>query len=297
MTRIIFLACHNTVTGAPNRRPDAFEHDYQLAALQNGLAAHGLQAEEIDWRAPCEDFAGAEAVLLGTAWDYQDHASEFAQRLEALEDAGTAVFNPAAVVRWNMDKGYLRELAERGVPTIPTHWVDSAGPDDLTRAFEDFGTDRIVVKRRIGAGAEGQSLIGKGDPAASDFAMDRPALIQPFLPAIAEEGEYSFIFIDGVLSHTLVKRAAAGDYRIQSCYGGTESEVSPSDADAQGAEQVVNALPFDAPLYARIDMVRGEDGGLFLMEAELIEPYLFPVQGPDLGPRLADAIVRRLEKA
>ncbi|NVD45582.1 ATP-grasp domain-containing protein [Qipengyuania atrilutea] len=297
MTRIIFLACHNTLTDAPQRRPDAFEHDYQLAALQEGLAAHDLKAEELDWRAPIEDFAGADAILLGTAWDYQDHAAEFAQRLEALEEAGAAVFNPATVVRWNMDKGYLRELAERGVPTIPTHWADNAGPDDLAAAFEDFETDRIVVKRRIGAGGEGQSLIHKADPAAHDFTMDRPALIQPFLPSIAEEGEYSFIFIDGVLSHTLVKRAAAGDYRIQSSYGGTESVASPNDADAESAEKVVNALPFHPPLYARIDMVRGEDGGLFLMEAELIEPYLFPVQGPELGPRLADAIVRRLEKA
>jgi hypothetical protein len=40
-------------------------------------------------------------------------------------------------------------------------------------------------------------------------------------------------------------------------------------------------------------MVRGLDGVLRLMEAELIEPYLYPLQGRDLGARLAKAIQKR----
>ena len=119
------------------------------------------------------------------------------------------------------------------------------------------------------------------------------ALVQPFLPAAQHEGEYSFVFCGGELSHALVKRPAAGDYRVQSVYGGTEQVVHPSAADLDLARAVLAAAPGEA-LYARVDMMRGPDGGLLLMELELIEPYLYPQQGPELGPRFAAALARRL---
>jgi hypothetical protein len=119
-------------------------------------------------------------------------------------------------------------------------------------------------------------------------------MIQPFLPAIVEEGEISLIFIDGTFSHALRKRAAEGDYRIQSLFGGREEDFTPSAAELAQAAAALAACPFPAPLYARIDMVRLPSGELAMMEAELIEPYLYPDQGPDLGERLADGVARRL---
>ena len=104
----------------------------------------------------------------------------------------------------------------------------------------------------------------------------------------------SLIFIDGAFSHALLKRAASGDYRIQSLYGGTEEDFSPNAEDIAAAQKVLDAVPFPTPLYARVDMLRMEDGGLALMEAEMIEPYLYPVQGPKLGAKLAKAIKSRL---
>jgi glutathione synthase/RimK-type ligase-like ATP-grasp enzyme len=124
--------------------------------------------------------------------------------------------------------------------------------------------------------------------------MRQPAMLQPFLPQIASEGEISFLFVDGQFSHALIKRPASGDYRVQSLYGGTEEAITPSSSDLASAQAVVDAIPFETPLYARIDMVRGEDGTLLLMEAELIEPYLYPLQGPQLGERLAKGVMERL---
>ncbi|MEM6901595.1 MAG: hypothetical protein AAF583_17740, partial [Pseudomonadota bacterium] len=117
--------------------------------------------------------------------------------------------------------------------------------------------------------------------------------VQPFLPQIIKEGELSFVFIDGELSHALIKRAADGDYRIQSSYGGVEEAVTPNAADLSAAQAILNTLD-DIPLYARVDMLRGKDGGLLLMELEMIEPYLYPLEGPDLGERLAAALSKRL---
>jgi len=118
-------------------------------------------------------------------------------------------------------------------------------------------------------------------------------MVQPFLPTILSEGELSFVFIDGTLSHTLLKRAAADDYRIQSSFGGVEFVFTPGPEDIHAARQILQALD-EIPLYARVDMLRGADGQLLLMELELIEPFLYPLQGPDLGKHMANGLRRRL---
>ena len=294
--KIAFLACPTTLPGSPQRRPDAFEHDLLFDALNAGLAGRA-ELSAIDWRAPLEQLTLFDIAYLGTPWDYTEAKDEFLGRLDALEAAGVRVFNPVAVIRWNADKLYLKELEERGAPSIPTLWPEAPNAADVTAAFTRFGTDRVVVKRRIGAGAIGQDSFTLASPPPADWHMDQPAMIQPFLPAIQSEGELSFIFVSGQLSHALIKRAAQGDYRIQSLYGGTEVPLSPAPDDRAAAEAVMAMLPFtQPPLYARIDMVRLDNGQLAVIEAELIEPYLYPEQGPDFGQRLANAVLETLAK-
>ena len=292
--RIGFLACAHTLPGADARRGDAFEHDVEVAALRPAFAAAGLELVEIDWRASLDAFDGMSLVLLGTAWDYQDRAGEFIARLEVLEARGITVCNSPAVVRWNADKRYLQQLDKAGCVSVPTLWLDDPSHGDVRAALEHFGGDRVVVKRQVGAGALGQLSFSRDTLPAPEWRMGRAAMIQPFLPSIVEEGEFSFIFADGAFSHGVLKQPAEGDYRIQSLFGGRETSFAPSPADLAEAQAVIAALPFDDLLYARIDMVRLPDGRLAVMEAELIEPFLYPEQGPELGERMARAIARRL---
>lgn len=109
MPRIAFLACPDTLPGSPTRRADAFEHDLLLAALREGLGARG-EVRDIDWRSPLDQLTGFDLAYLGTPWDYTEAKDEFLARLEALAAAGVTVCNPVAVIRWNSDKLYLREL-------------------------------------------------------------------------------------------------------------------------------------------------------------------------------------------
>ncbi|WFL77567.1 hypothetical protein P7228_00445 [Altererythrobacter arenosus] len=292
--KIGFLTCPGTHPGSPRRREDAFEHDVQVAALRPALAARGIELREIDWRSPVGDFAELPLILVGTPWDYQDDEAAFLAKLEELESAGHQVCNSARIVRWNSRKTYLRDLAERGAQTIPTIWVDRASAADIESAMAEFGCDALVAKRQVGAGAEGQSMHRKGS-LDGDWWMGQPMMLQPFLAQITTDGEYSFLFVDGQFSHALVKRPASGDYRVQSLYGGTEQPLEPDPADLAAAQAIVDAIPLGTPLYARIDMVRGDDGGLLVMEAEMIEPYLYPEQGPRLGELMAEAIERRLK--
>ncbi|MEM6827796.1 MAG: hypothetical protein AAF553_07610 [Pseudomonadota bacterium] len=298
MTTIAFLACATTVPSSDNpsveRRGDAFEHDLMIAALQRAFKARGLDLRVVDWEAPIDAFESVKLAMLGTAWNYQDRAEDFLAKLYALEAEGIEVCNTPDLVRWNIAKTYLRELEEAGVCTIPTLWREIVTAKGASEAFEVFDCDRIVVKRQVGAGAEGQELVRRSSLPGPDWVFDQPAMLQPFLPTIATEGEFSFVFIDGAFSHALVKRAAKGDYRIQSLYGGTEEVFTPPPSDLEAAQAVLAALPSEKPLYARIDMLRMDDGGLAVMEAELIEPYLYPVQGPELGERLAEAVAKRV---
>lgn len=286
--RIAYLASAVTLPGSPTRRSDAFEHDQMMDSLGND-AQSPVTFEAVSWDDDTADWSAFDGAIIGTTWDYWDRVEDFLQTLERIESA-SRLFNPSALVRWNIHKGYLRDLETRGARLIPTLWLDKADETSARAAFETLGSDDLVFKRQIGAGADGQHRLKAGEEIP---AMPHPMMVQPFLSAIQDEGEYSFIFVDGALSHTLVKRAKAGDYRIQSTYGGVEETITPSDADHAAAQAIIDTL--DAPpLYGRVDMVRGEDGGLLLMEMELIEPFLYPLQGPELGARLRAALVRRL---
>ena len=293
MTTIAFLACATTLPGSNTRRNDAFEHDNMVRVIEPAFAKRGWTLRVIDWEAPIEDFAGVDLVMLGTAWNYQDKSDAFLAKLDALEGSGITVCNSPEIVRWNITKTYLRELAQRGARTIATLWPESVNAEEAMAAMEELGCDKLVGKRQVGAGAEGQELLERGK-IPCDWTFAHPAMLQPFLPAIGEKGELSFLFFDGKYSHCVRKLPQAGDYRIQSLYGGTEIAYEPSLKEQAQAAAIIKALPFDPPLYARIDMLEGEDGALLLMEAEMIEPYLYPQQGPHMGETLAEAIAKRL---
>lgn len=289
MTTIAYLASKVTLPGSPLRRSDAFEHDYMMDALRGPFEAEGMTLEDVDWADETVDWGRFGAALIGTTWDYWDQPDLFLSTLENIEDQ-TRLFNPAATVRWNSDKRYLKELAAKGARTIPTLWIDKVGADTFDAAFKQLGSDDLVFKRQIGAGADGQYRLSPTDLLPD---MPYPMMVQPFLSQIQEEGEYSFIFIDGAFSHALLKQAKAGDYRIQSSYGGWETKVSPNDADLADARAILDLMD-ETPFYARVDMIRDSDKRLLLMELELIEPYLYPKEGPALGPLMAKALRSRL---
>lgn len=291
--RLAYLASTATLPGSPIRRSDGFEHDRMMAELHTGTTDLATW-HDIAWDDPAANWASFDGVMIGTAWDYWDRLGPFLETLDTIERQ-TCLFNPPAIVRWNIHKSYLRDMEQRGARLIPTLWLDHADDTATRAAFDTLGTDDLVLKRQVGAGADGQHRLKRGAPIP---AMPHPMMAQPFLSAILDEGEISFIFIDGDLSHALVKRAAEGDYRIQSTYGGTDHPIQPAPADLAAARAILAAIDTPdgaAPLYARVDMLRAEDGGLLLMEVEMVEPFLYPLEGPGLGLRITEALIRRIK--
>ncbi len=292
MTEIALLTAANLVSDAPDRRADAHLFDIQLDILRRGFAPHGLNLTPVRWIDPI-DWTRFGAVLVNSAWDYQDRHEDFLATLDRIAALGVPVFNDPGAVRWNIRKTYLREFEARGVPVIPTLWPEAPTRDDIVHAMSAFGIEDVVLKRQVGGGARAQVRYTRANMPEAGSIMDRPGMIQPFIASIATEGEYSFLFVDGEFSHALVKRAKSGDYRIQEAYGGTSQAIDPTPDDRASAQAVLAALA-TPPLYARVDMVRGQAGELLLMELEVIEPFLFPKDGPHIGEMLGAALKKRL---
>lgn len=234
------------------------------------------------------DLSGFDIIMPLLAWGYQREPARWYALLKAWE--GLRFANTLETLRWNTDKAYLLDMETKGVAIVPTRLAPTLGPDDMNTARDAFRCDTLVVKPTISGGAEGTYRLGLNDPIPADVS-GREMLLQPLMPSIATEGEYSLFHFGGRFSHAILKRPAAGDFRVQDQFGGKEGTVEPPAAALALAEAALTAAPAP-PLYARTDMVRGADGGFRLMELELIEPALFLDHASDGGAMFADAVRR-----
>ncbi|WP_019960706.1 ATP-grasp domain-containing protein [Woodsholea maritima] len=298
---IAFLISSNVCPGHPDAGHYALEFTREFEALEGPCKEAGFILKAVVWDDPALNPDEYAAMIVGPTWDYPLKQDLFLETLARFE-RHCPVFNPAKLVRWNLDKYYLQDLAERGVKTVPTLWADHADEATISAAFNTLGSDTLVVKPRVGAGAWRQAKIKRGEALPAPEALP-PAqcMIQPFLPAIATEGEYTYLYFGGEFSHALVKRPKAGDYRVQGEHGGQEEKIEPSTDDLAVAKKALDAacthLGLSSILYARVDLARGLDGELALMELEMIEPYLYPLEGPGMGVIFARALARLLDEA
>ena len=271
-----------------------------MAALKPAFIRHELQISLVRWRDAAARAHEFQAMLPLFTWDYfEANDQPFFEQLERAS-ARTRVLNDVDTIKWNSTKSYLSDLANRDLPVILTKTVDRVTEANVSAAFAELSAETLVIKPQIGGGAWRQVLLHRNDEfPRTEELPPAAALIQAYLPSICSEGEYSLIMIDGEYSHALIKRPKSGDYRIQSIYGGTEETYHPLEAEIQTAKRVVAALEV-LPLYARVDLLRGNDGELKLIELELIEPclYLSHAAGADHenagAEKLAVALSNRL---
>lgn len=233
------------------------------------------------------------------AWGYQRDCPTWFALLDRLEHEELNVANPVSVLRWNSDKSYLAELGRAGVAVVPTRVSDALDKSAIDTAREAFGTETIVIKPPISGGADGTFKLGATDDIPQSVSGKR-MMIQPYLPSIAAEGEYSLFYFGGTFSHSIIKRPATGDFRVQDQFGGYEEAIEAPEtakALAQAAlTATANITDSEKLAYARVDMLRDGDGVFRLMELELIEPSLFLQHAPDAGAAFAKAIMQRVNR-
>jgi glutathione synthase/RimK-type ligase-like ATP-grasp enzyme len=259
------------------------------------LRALGWEVEAVPWRRPLAAWEQYDVVVIRSTWDYHLVPEEFLAVLRQIQQAGARLENSFDLVQWNIRKTYLRDLAQRGVLSVPTVWGTELGPVDERTILECLGTDQVILKPVIGANAANAYRLSRGSTAWSEAVQtfaERDYLAQPFLGDVLREGEYSLIYFNGRLSHCILKTPLAHDFRVQEEHGGTIRAVAASSALVQAGERVLAAVR-QVPLYARVDLVRMERS-FGLMELELIEPSLYLRMDVNAPERFARALDSRM---
>ncbi|QOL26781.1 hypothetical protein LP316_05650 [Thalassotalea sp. LPB0316] len=276
---------------------DDFEAYDEL--LIEPLAKLGWQTEFVSWRAQQVDWNQFDVVIIRTPWDYQDDAPAFLQVLADIEQSKAILENSLDIVKWNIDKQYLKSLEQKGVLIVPSLWREQLDKTEIAAFFQYFNTQQLVMKPRISANADNTFWLtqAQAEQRADELVevfKDKPFIIQPFVESVITEGEFSLFYFDGKYSHAILKTPKPDDFRVQEEHGGRLKTITPELVLVEAAEKTLHAID-ELPMYARVDFVR-TDQGFALMEAELIEPSLYFNMDDKSAQRFAEAFVARMAR-
>lgn len=258
----------------------------------------GWHVRAVPWRDPHVDWSAYEAVVIRSPWDYTEALEPFLEAVERIDRSGTKLFNSLDIVRWNARKTYLQDLAQRGVPIIPTVWHDRLVPGELSKLFASVDAPEGIIKPVVGANARGtwrldKDVLHEKTPEIEAYYANGPFMMQPFVPAIVNEGEFSLTYFNGELSHTILKTPKTHDFRVQEEHGGILKRIEPEPELKAAGDRALRAVG-ESLLYARADFVRAPKGqGFWLMELELIEPSLYFRMDEQAADRFAHALNAR----
>jgi glutathione synthase/RimK-type ligase-like ATP-grasp enzyme len=257
------------------------------------LTELGWQVSTVTWRQTEIPWSDFDIVVIRSTWDYWNDVPAFLDTLERI-DAETKLVNRLDLVCWNLVKTYMRDLQEKGIGIVPTHWVSSLQVESFAALQKELGTDELVVKPTVGANGDDAYRVSSDDlperlERIAGIFNKRDCMVQPFMPNIISEGEYSLFFFAGQYSHAILKTPAESEFRSQEEHGGEIRAVVPQEKLLLRAHQAVGTL-VPPPLYARIDFVRDDKDEFLVMELELIEPSMYLRMDPLAPERFAMAI-------
>jgi glutathione synthase/RimK-type ligase-like ATP-grasp enzyme len=246
--------------------------------LVSYLAQHNVIVTPVIWDNPEVKWGEYDAVIIRSTWDYYKRYDEFRQWLDTIETIGIKVYNPVQVMRWNMDKSYFNAFVKQGLLLPPFQLCSKNSEANLAEILHTNQWKKAVVKPTISAGSFNTWVITP-DLTAEDnekFATllnSRDLIVQQFMDEILTDGELSMMFFNKKFSHAVQKKAKAGDFRIQTQFGGTVTPVTPDPEIIQQATDLIASIE-EPLLYARVDGIISQ-GSFYLMELELIEPVLY----------------------
>lgn len=292
MPRVAYLTArsYRGTPLAPGAVPPLEEKSRTL--ILDAGSARGIDFEVVYWDEMELPHRGFDLAVIRTCWDYHERPDQFVAALEAHEQAGLPVFNPAAVVKWNSRKTYLKELGPSAIETV---WAERADARTVAQAFDALDATEVVVKPQVGAGSIRTVRLKRNAWSEADL-IEGPlgaAMIQPYLRAIETEGERSLFWFGGQYSHAVRKVPQSGDW-LANVPGKTRFVAeAPPPAAMEAAEAARVRAPKDL-LYVRIDLVLGDDSAWRVIEIEAIEPYLFLDFAPEGADFFVGAIARVL---
>lgn len=280
--RVALITCRHL----PEPDPD---QELLLAALRQ----RGVSAAMHAWD-DAGGLDGFDLAVLRSCWNYHLQPQRFCDWL-AVAEAATRLLNPPPVLRWNLHKRYLRQLAARGLPVVPTVFAERGSEPSFAAILDDQGWPRAVIKPCVSAASFRTRVFARAEAERAQAFLaellgERDAMIQRYLPSVEQAGEKALVWIGGAWTHGVHK---------QPRFQGQEESVSPAvpldERERSLGDRVLAEVAEvgDGLLYARLDLIRGDDGRPLISELELLEPSLFLLQHRPALQRLADAIVTR----
>jgi glutathione synthase/RimK-type ligase-like ATP-grasp enzyme len=264
------------------------EPDGDEAPLLEALRRRGHEAAPLAWDDPQSDPGSFDLVVLRATWNYHLEPQRFLAWVDRTSRQARLV-NPPAIVRWNLHKRYLLELQAAGVAVVPTTWIARGQPVSAREIQARTGWDDVVVKPAISAASYRTRRLSLQDADAFDefvrsLCAERDVMVQPYLSSVEEHGERALVWIAGELTHAVHKHPR---------FGGSDERVATAP-DPLPEERGLAAAALDRwrdqALYARVDVMRDDEGRLVVSELEMIEPSLFFLQSCAALERFADAL-------
>ena len=293
------------LTEARYDKPSVTETDWYVKQvltedqiLGEALAKLGLKVQRRDWADPSIRWNETKSAVFRTTWDYFHQFKKFNAWLGEISQK-TILFNPEELIRWNMDKHYLRDLQARGINVISSSFRSKGYQKDLKSWCQELDGDEWILKPTISGAARHTyrivpSTIKEHQSVYSELIQQEDMMLQPFQRNVLAHGELSLMVMDGKYTHAVRKRAKSGDFRVQDDFGGSVEEHEASPDEISLALNAVKACD-PQPLYARVDVIEDNNAELAISELELIEPELWFRNAPEAAKVLAKGLARELE--
>lgn len=276
-TRVAFATC-----------AEYADLDLDDRLLLKPLADLGVHAEPAVWDDPAVDWTRYDAVVLRSTWDYPERLDAF------LAWAGSMprLVNRYEMVRWNVDKRYLLDLAAAGIEIVST--VFAAPGEDFVAIPADWS--EVVVKPASSAGSRATARYTRDDERVwphVERLLDggRIAMLQPYHHGIDARGETGLVYAGGIFSHAFRKGPLLSPSGAITDQLFAPEDISPrvpsAEERALGDAAIAWVVArFGVPAYARVDVLPGPQ----VIEVELIEPSLYLAHGAGSAERFARAI-------
>jgi glutathione synthase/RimK-type ligase-like ATP-grasp enzyme len=265
--------------------------------VRSALEDRGLKVHRTNWDDPRMNWSETSYVLFRSTWDYFNRFPEFDPWLQQVSRV-TFMINPYSLIRWNLDKHYLAELADQGIHIPPTRFLRKGDHRSLQDVVEESGWKEIILKPVVSGGSRHTYRFSRRDcrdyeSIYRSLLKEESLIIQEFQEQVLTRGEVAFMLFAGKYTHAVLKKAKKGDFRVQDDFGGTVHSYDPAPEEIAWAEQVVS-LCHPLPVYARVDAIWDNHQKPALAELELIEPELWFRFHPQAAGDLAEAILKHL---
>ena len=284
MTKTIAFLISDNYQSVLTKCPEFLDEFNLLAPI---FAEHDFELIKTNWRDETVDWKKFAIILPKACWDYPQHRVEFEVFIKKLLVMNANLKNSAANILWNMRKTYLQCLKNQELSVGEFFIVPQGNNLNLEAIYTKMTTwlpsDLFVAKPSIGSGASNVvrfslDTMGEHIDLFKKILNDADLIFQPYFPELAQEGEYSYFFFNKNFSYAILKKPVLGDFRAHPLFGVKPIAYEPTAIEIEQVFKFIASLD-PAPAYARIDCFKKENA-LFLIELELIEPYLYFEHAP-----------------